>query len=363
MTADHPTVLLISDRTDQSRELGNWIGRVCSCRSIALHERPGIAKDVAAVVTDVAFRDAVAIARLRSLLAPYRSTATPVMAVLRDNSHYEQVQAVALGATGMLPSTASSAEICRAVAAALGDARPATATNAAASAAEHVEQARLEFHGIFHAATCGENFTQAEVDNATSSVVETVADSGIRRWLDIVWSYDNATYQHCMLVTGLAAEFARSLGVSANDQKRLVRGALLHDLGKAKIPLAILNKPGRLDPQELTVMRTHPGIGYEILREQGGYEPEILEVVLRHHELLDGSGYPDGLSGSQIGDLVRLTTICDIYAALIERRPYKQPMPPTRAFAILQDMGSKLEAALVRAFTRVAESSAAPAAA
>jgi HD-GYP domain-containing protein (c-di-GMP phosphodiesterase class II) len=85
--------------------------------------------------------------------------------------------------------------------------------------------------------------------------------------------------------------------------------------------------------------------------------------VLRHHELLDGSGYPDGLSGSQIGDLVRLITICDIYAALIERRPYKQPMLPPRAFEILQDMGGKLEAALVRAFTHVAESSAAPAAA
>jgi putative nucleotidyltransferase with HDIG domain len=273
------------------------------------------------------------------------------------------VQAVALGANSVLPSTASSAEICRAVAAALGDAVPATPANAAASAAAHVEHARLEFHSIFHAATCGDDFTRAEVDNATGSVVAAIADGGIRRWLDIVWTYDNATYQHCMLVTGLAAEFAKSLGVSANDQQRLVRGALLHDLGKAKIPLPILNKPGRLDPQELAVMRTHPGIGYEILREQGGYEPEILEVVLRHHELLDGSGYPDGLSGSQIGDLVRLTTICDIFAALIERRPYKQPMPPTRAFDILRDMGGKLEAALVRAFTQVAENSAVPLAA
>jgi putative nucleotidyltransferase with HDIG domain len=355
MSADNPTVLLISDRSDGSRELGNWIGRVSTCRTIALDEPPQSANDVAAIVTDVAFRNAAGIARLRSLLAPYRGAATPIMAVLRDNSHYEQVQAVALGATSVLPSTASSTEICRAVAAALGNELPAMPAN--------VEQARLEFHGIFHAATCGENFTRVEVDNATGSVVAAVADGGIRRWLDIVWTYDNATYQHCMLVTGLAAEFARSLGLSANDQERLVRGALLHDLGKAKIPLPILNKPGRLDPQELTIMRTHPGIGYEILRGQGSYEPEILDVVLRHHELLDGSGYPDGLSGSQIGDLVRLTTICDIYAALIERRPYKQPMPPTRAFDILRDMGGKLEAALVRAFTRVAESSAAPAAA
>jgi putative nucleotidyltransferase with HDIG domain len=358
---DSPTVLLISDRSDHSVELRRWIGRVCACRNIGLYERADCAKDVAAVVTDVRFRNAASIARLRSLLGHYRGVATPIMAVLRDNSHYEQVQAVALGATSVLLSTASLVEICRAVAAALGTAISFTPATAAASAAEHVEQARLEFQGIFDAATRGELFTRTKVDSATDSVVEAVEDGGIRRWLEIVWAYDNITYQHCMLVTGLAAEFARSLALSTNDQKRLVRGALLHDLGKAKIPLAILNKPGRLDPEELAIMQTHPGIGYELLREQGGYEPEILEVVLRHHELLDGSGYPDGLSGSQISDLVRLTTICDIYAALIERRPYRQPTPPTRAFDILSEMSGKLEAALVRAFSRVAENSAAPA--
>lgn len=363
MSTDNPTVLLISDCSDQSRELASWVGRVCTCRNIGLHERADVAKDVAAVVTDVGFRDAAGIARLRSLLTQYRRAATPIIAVLRDNSHYEQVQAVALGASTVLPSTASSAQMCRAVAAALGADIADLPATPPASIAEHVEQARLEFHTIFRAATCGEAFSRTEVDNATGSVVEAVTDGGIRRWLDIVWTYDNGTYQHCMLVTGLAAAFAKSLGLSAHDQERLVRGALLHDLGKAKIPLPILNKPGRLEPAELTVMRTHPGIGHSILRQQGSYEPEILEVVLRHHELLDGSGYPDGLSGSQIGDLVRLTTICDIYAALIEHRPYKQPMPPTRAFEILHDMGSKLEAALVRAFTRVAESSGAPVAA
>ena len=362
MTAN-PTVLLISDRSDQSAELAGRIGRMCRCRSIGLDEQPEPARPVAAIVTDVAFRDPGQVARLRGLLGRYRGAGTPVTAVLRDDNRHEQVQAGALGATRVLPSTASANEICRELAQALEAAVPSMSAMAALASAEQVEQARLEFQGIFSAATHGGKFTRAEVDNATDSVLATIADGGIRRWLEIVWTYDNVTYQHCMLVTGLAAEFARSLGLSPKDQERLTRGALLHDLGKAKIPLAILNKPGRLEPAELTVMRTHPGIGYDLLTEQGGYEPEILDVVRHHHELLDGSGYPDGLSGSQIGDLVRLITICDIYAALIERRPYKQPMPPTRAFEILQDMNGKLEAALLRAFTRVAETSAAPAAA
>ena len=184
-----------------------------------------------------------------------------------------------------------------------------------------------------------------------------IAEGGIRQWLDVVWTYDEATYQHCLLVTGLAAEFAASLQFARNDQENVTRAALLHDLGKAKIPLAILNKPGALTGEEIAIMRTHAKIGYELLRGQREYEPETLEVVLRHHELLDGSGYPDGLAGPQINDLVRLVTICDVYAALIERRPYKKAMDPASAFKILKEMEGKLEGALVRAFSQVAERS------
>jgi putative nucleotidyltransferase with HDIG domain len=187
-----------------------------------------------------------------------------------------------------------------------------------------------------------------------------IAEGGIRQWLEVVWTYDEITYQHCLLVTGLAAEFSASLQFASNDQKHVTRAALLHDLGKAKIPLAILNKPGALTGEEAAIMRTHARIGYELLRGHDDYEPELLEVVLRHHELLDGSGYPDGLAGPQINDLVRLVTICDVYAALIERRSYKQAMEPAPAFKILQEMEGKLEGALVRAFAQVAERSAAP---
>jgi putative nucleotidyltransferase with HDIG domain len=172
-----------------------------------------------------------------------------------------------------------------------------------------------------------------------------------------VWAYDNTTYQHCLLVTGLAAAFAIDLKFSESDQIYLTRGALLHDIGKAKIPLAILNKPGQLTKQEMLVMRTHAETGYRALRAQGEYESDLLEVVLRHHELLDGSGYPDGLSGKQIPDLVRLVTICDVYAALIERRPYKSPLAPSEAFRILHGMEGKVETALVQAFAKVAEQS------
>jgi HD-GYP domain-containing protein (c-di-GMP phosphodiesterase class II) len=131
---------------------------------------------------------------------------------------------------------------------------------------------------------------------------------------------------------------------------------MFHDIGKAKIPLAVLDKPGRLDADERAVIETHPVIGYEVLKSQKGVSSEILDAVRHHHEYLDGSGYPDKLGASEIGDLVRMLTISDIFAALIEYRSYKPTMPRETAYEILSDMGAKgkLEAPLVKAFREVA---------
>lgn len=91
-----------------------------------------------------------------------------------------------------------------------------------------------------------------------------------------------------------------------------------------------------------------------MLRGQG-FSALMLAVVRSHHELLDGSGYPDGLWGGAIPDLVRLITVCDIFGALIERRPYRAPMSGGEAYAILEGMGEKLDRDLVRAFQPVAD--------
>ena len=152
---------------------------------------------------------------------------------------------------------------------------------------------------------------------------------------------------------GLSTAFALSLGLNARDRHLLAKAALLHDVGKTKIPPAILNKPGRLDPNELTIMRTHPGIGHAML-VGSGFDAATLMVVRSHHEMLDGSGYPDGLRAAEIPDLVRLVTISDIYAALIEKRPYKAALSESAALAIIDSMVGRLDGDLVRAFRPVA---------
>ena len=139
-----------------------------------------------------------------------------------------------------------------------------------------------------------------------------------------------------------------------DDQRRLARAALLHDVGKAFVPVAILDKPGKLTDEETRVMRMHPRLGYDVLAAEGGFPPEMLDVVLHHHELLDGSGYPNGLPGDRISDIVRLTTIVDIHAALVEKRAYREPFTHAQAFAIMEQMGGKLDRHLLQAFRPVA---------
>ncbi len=360
MSSDR-VILLISDRPDRSRELSHRLRSLGAFRIVGLYEKQATAQPVAAVVTDVGFRHAADIERLRHILLQPRALAVPIVAILRDNSHLERVQAVAVGATFLFSDNVSVSEISAVIVPIIRSAIPHVVPAASLASAQNIEQARLEFGTIFNAVARGEPVSRTSVDNTTASVMDAMAEGGIQQWLDVVWTYDEATCQHCLLVTGLAAEFAGSLQFAKNDQKHVTRAALLHDLGKAKIPLAILNKFGALTSEEAAIMRTHPRIGYELLYSQGNFEPELLEVVLRHHELLDGSGYPDGLAGPQINDLVRLVTICDIYAALIEHRSYKQAMDPALAFKILQEMEGKLEGALVGAFAQVAAKLTAPA--
>ena len=138
------------------------------------------------------------------------------------------------------------------------------------------------------------------------------------------------------------------------DQQRLTRSALLHDIGKAQIPRAILQKPSRLTEGEMAIMRTHPSLGQLVLQRGGTFPEEVLSVARHHHEYLDGSGYPAGLRGAAIPDAVRIITICDIFGALIERRAYRAPMDPMHALQVLADMNDKLDGDLVRAFALTA---------
>ena len=218
--------------------------------------------------------------------------------------------------------------------------------------AQAADRAGAVIASLLESARASGTVDAALVNESLDPILGAIGVGGLTAWLETVRAYDDATYQHCLLVAGLAATFAIDLGFSATDRQLLVRAALVHDVGKAKIPLAILNKPGPLDPAERTVMCTHAALGHEILVKAGGFDETVLAVVRHHHEMLDGSGYPDGLKGDAIPDIVRLITVCDVYAALVERRPYRPPLPAAEAMRILHGMKGKLDGYLVRAFER-----------
>ncbi|RYF15855.1 MAG: HD domain-containing protein, partial [Oxalobacteraceae bacterium] len=207
---------------------------------------------------------------------------------------------------------------------------------------------------IFELGRSGSPLEASVIAQGTELVVDAVSRADIRAWLDVVWRFDDMTHQHCLLVAGLAAGFARQLSLRPLDCRQLTQAALLHDLGKSRIPLTILNKPDKLDAHELAVMRTHSELGHRMLRDQG-YPDAMLAVVRSHHEALDGSGYPDGLRSDRIPDLVRLITVCDVFAALIERRPYRRPLGGEEAYDILKGMDGKVDPDFVRAFQPLAE--------
>jgi len=217
-----------------------------------------------------------------------------------------------------------------------------------------VASSAASFSSLFSAIGKGSQITLSDAEKATAEVINGIKTNGLNAWLDDVRRYHEGTFQHCLLVTGVAVAFALSVKFPDADVRRLGLAATLHDVGKARIPLAILDKPGRLDHDEQQIMNRHPVIGYELLQAVPDIGPEILDGVRHHHEYLDGSGYPDGLTASEISDLVRLLTISDIFAALIEWRPYRPSMSRQDAYKVLCEMNGKLEAPLVRAFRSVA---------
>ena len=141
---------------------------------------------------------------------------------------------------------------------------------------------------------------------------------------------DAVTSQHTEEVVRLAVAVAAELELELNEVQSVELGAVLHDIGKVRVPEAILNKPGPLSDDEWEVMRTHPEIGEQILRPIQSLQA-ILPIVRHHHERWDGTGYPDGLAGHAIPLGARIVAVCDAYRAMTEDRPYRAALPEGEA--------------------------------
>lgn len=163
---------------------------------------------------------------------------------------------------------------------------------------------------------------------------------------------DVDTRQHSDRVSELASALGRRCGLSGYELGILRLAAAYHDVGKIGIPDAVLCKPGRLDAEERALMREHPGIGEDIIRATGATGAEqAAQIIRHHHEDWNGSGYPDGLRGSDIPLASRIIGICDCYDALATQRPYRVAFRHQTVLAIMEaEAGRKFDPGLLDAF-------------
>ena len=184
-------------------------------------------------------------------------------------------------------------------------------------------------------------FSEARMGKAVNSetarsLVEEISDSVTRNPSALISlarlkTADDYTYMHSVAVCALMVALAKQINLNEEHTRSAGMAGLLHDLGKAAIPLAVLNKPGKLTDEEFTVIQSHPVHGYLMLKEGGSVEDAVLDACRHHHEKMDGSGYPDKLKGEEISLIARMTAICDVYDAITSDRPYKRGWDPAES--------------------------------
>ncbi len=164
-----------------------------------------------------------------------------------------------------------------------------------------------------------------------------LAEKETSHYLTRITNHDFYTYTHSVNVGFLAVCLAKTvLEDDGHDMHELGAGFFLHDLGKLRIPPEIINKPGRLTEDEMTVIRTHPSQGFKILNEARQLTEECKTIVLQHHERIDGTGYPKRLRADDIHIYGKICSIADVYDALTSDRPYRQKMRPFEALQLMK---------------------------
>ena len=163
---------------------------------------------------------------------------------------------------------------------------------------------------------------------------------------------DDYTYMHSVAVCALMVSLARQIGTDEEGCREAGLAGLMHDIGKALMPLEMLNKPGKLTDAEFDVMRGHPERGHALLKEGRGVTAHTLDVVLHHHERFDGTGYPFKLAGEGISALARQGAICDVYDAITSNRPYREGWDPAHSIARMASWKGHFDERLFAAFVQ-----------
>jgi putative nucleotidyltransferase with HDIG domain len=163
---------------------------------------------------------------------------------------------------------------------------------------------------------------------------------------------DDYTYMHSVAVCAMMVALARQLGLDDAQTRSCGMAGLLHDLGKVAMPTEVLNKPGKLTDAEYDVMKTHPTEGFKMLKASPNVDAVALDVVLHHHEKMDGSGYPEGLKADEISLYAKMGAVCDVYDAITSNRPYKTGWDPAESLRKMAEWKGHFDLNVFQAFVK-----------
>lgn len=220
-------------------------------------------------------------------------------------------------------------------------------------AAQVCHQAKLKVQSLFAEARMGQAIQAEGCMSVVDDIIGSVArNQGALASLVRLKSQDEYTYLHSVAVCTLMVALARTLQLPAAETRVLGLAGLLHDMGKAKIPLPVLNKPGRLTDEEFDLMKRHPELGHAMLSVDGGSPSEALDVCLHHHERHDGTGYPFRLPGDRISLHAKMGAVCDVYDAITSARPYKAAWDPGEAVRQMAQWKGHFDPLVFQAFVK-----------
>lgn len=191
------------------------------------------------------------------------------------------------------------------------------------------------------------------LDNIVKAIIDDLAKNS-KNFIGIIdlKSHDNYTYAHSVNVAILSIVTGMAIGCDYAKLKNIGIGAMLHDIGKASIPVDILNKSGKLTADEFELIKKHPEIGYKKSKSNLDIEPTARSIILQHHEKLDGTGYPGGRTSDTIHQFAKIVAIVDIYDALTSERPYRKRWPIKESLDFLQQIaGNYLDLEIFKAFS------------
>jgi len=215
------------------------------------------------------------------------------------------------------------------------------------------ESSKEAVTSMFHEARMGKAINMDDVE----PLVQEIAASVWRNPSAIInvarlKTQDDYTYMHSVAVCALMIALGKEMGMDKKQVAEAGMGGLVHDLGKAMMPMDVLNKPGKLTDEEFSIIKSHPEKGHKLLLEGGGASEAALDITLHHHEKVNGLGYPHKLASNDISTFSRMAAICDVYDAITSNRPYKVGWDPGTSVKRMANWEGHFDKRIFQAFVK-----------